>query len=77
MSRSLAAVNCPRCPSDSADWAPMWGIDTSTTGQAHKVLKGDLFRCRVCSVRWMAPRDQAPYIPDDDYWDMAGDNPWD
>ena len=67
MNNSLAAANCPACPSDSARWAPLFALSDDL--KPTKVLTGDLFQCLVCSLRWVAVRGEGePYIPDDEYW---------
>ena len=39
----LAAICCPRCPSNSAEWAPVYGIDTDQWG-VHKIMVGGMFQ---------------------------------
>ena len=65
----IAAVACPRCPSDSADWAEVTAIVVNEyTDDMSAMTVGSMFRCHVCSLRWIVIRHEADHIPDDDYW---------
>ncbi len=66
MGANLAAVQCPRCPSDAADWAPLFGMGV-INGELVREVVGDLFRCQVCGLRWIATS-EGDYIPDEDYY---------
>lgn len=67
--RYLAAVTCPRCPSDSADWVPVTAmVANEHTNDVSVMTVGAMFRCHVCSLRWIAIRHEPDYIPDNDYW---------
>jgi len=58
-----AAIDCPRCPSDSA-----WAKPLNVMGEdSRPVLGGTLFKCKVCSVRWIEPLGHPAYIVPDDY----------
>lgn len=72
MRNGKAAVRCPRCPSDSADWQPMFGMDPENHERV--VLVGNIYRCMVCSVKWIESSGEPAYIPDPDYWD--GNDPF-
>jgi hypothetical protein len=65
MVQYLAAAQCPRCPSDTADFVFVEGIHPVTLTV---VTVGGLYRCRVCSLRWIEPVGGARLIPDDFYW---------
>ncbi len=47
---NLAVIDCPRCPSDTADWEP---VTTS-----HGILIDVIYICRICGLTW----DDAGYI---------------
>ena len=58
-----AAIDCPRCPSDSA-----WAEPLKVMGAGSRpVMGGTFFKCKVCSIRWIEPIDHPAYIVPEDY----------
>ena len=62
-----AAVDCHRaeCPSDTADWEPLMGIDQE---KAEAVMVGDKFTCALCGLVWMHTPEAGDYVPEPGYW---------
>ncbi len=57
----IAAVQCPRCPSDAASWRPLTGISEEPPWR--EVMYGDIYTCKVCSYEWYYTKKQGDYFP--------------